>query len=64
MRWLMIVLLASLAALLIAAAGMAHHIWVQRAQIRFKSPAGTGQGSASAPEPAEKTGKETEFKGH
>jgi hypothetical protein len=30
MRWLMIGLLVSLAALLLAAAGVARHIWVQR----------------------------------
>jgi hypothetical protein len=30
MRWLLIVLLVSLAALLFAAAGLAHHIWQQR----------------------------------
>jgi hypothetical protein len=33
MFWLMIVLLASLVALLLAAAGVARHIWVQRAQL-------------------------------
>jgi uncharacterized iron-regulated membrane protein len=40
MRWLMISLLVSLGALLIAAAGMARHIWLQRAKLRRKpSPA-------------------------
>jgi hypothetical protein len=34
MRWLLIVLLVSLAALLFAAAGVAHHIWRQRTQRR------------------------------
>ena len=63
MRWLMIVLFASLAALLIAVAGMAHHVWVQRVQIRFKPPAGARQDAASTPEPEEKTGKESELKG-
>jgi hypothetical protein len=38
MRWLMIALLASLAALLLAAAGMARHIWLQRGQLERKSP--------------------------
>ncbi|MGA9060171.1 MAG: hypothetical protein WB341_00760 [Terracidiphilus sp.] len=32
MRWLMIVLLVSLGALLFAAAGLARHIWLQRAK--------------------------------
>ncbi len=31
MRWLLIVLLVSLAALLSAVAGVAHHVWKQRA---------------------------------
>ncbi len=30
MRWLMIVLLVSVVALLIASAGLAHHIWQER----------------------------------
>jgi len=34
MRWMMIVLLASLAALLLAAAGVARHIWMQRSHLR------------------------------
>jgi hypothetical protein len=34
MRWLMIGFLVSLGALLIAAAGMARHIWMQRAKLR------------------------------
>jgi hypothetical protein len=34
MRWLLIVFLVSLAALLFAAAGMARHIWLQRARSR------------------------------
>jgi len=39
MRWLMIGLLVSLGALLIAAAGVARHIWLQRAMLRRKPPA-------------------------
>jgi hypothetical protein len=42
MRWLIIALLVSLGALLFAAAGMARHIWVQRAKLRRKPPAGAG----------------------
>jgi hypothetical protein len=34
MRWLMIVLLVSLAGLLTAALGVARHIWLQRSQER------------------------------
>lgn len=34
MRWLMLLLLVSLAALLIAAGGVARHIWVNRARMR------------------------------
>ena len=33
MRWLMIALLVSLGALLLAAAGVARHIWLQRSQL-------------------------------
>lgn len=38
MRWLMIALLASLAAMLLAAAGMARHIWLQRRRLEPKNP--------------------------
>jgi hypothetical protein len=34
MRWLIIAFLVSLGALFIAAAGMARHIWMQRAKLR------------------------------
>jgi len=50
MRWLLIALLVSLAALLIAAAGMTLHIWVQRARLRSKPSAGAGKTSGSADE--------------
>jgi len=39
MRWLIIVLLVSLGALLFAVAGVARHIWVQRAKLRRNPPA-------------------------
>jgi len=42
MRWMMIVLLASLAGLLLAAAGVARHIWLQRSQLRSNPDAGPG----------------------
>jgi multidrug resistance efflux pump len=44
MRWLMIALLVSLTALLIAAAGLARHIWMQRRRTRSK-PSAQAQGS-------------------
>ncbi|MGO9318771.1 MAG: hypothetical protein ACLPXT_04980 [Terracidiphilus sp.] len=57
MRWLLLVLLVSLAALLIAAAGVAHHIWAQRRRSRLKHSAGAG----AAPDSAEETDIETEL---
>ena len=47
MRWLLIVLLVSLAALLFAAAGVAFHIWKPRTR--------QGRESSAAVEPAEET---------
>jgi hypothetical protein len=40
MRWMMIAFLVSLAALLLAAAGVARHIWMQRSQLRSNRHAG------------------------
>jgi hypothetical protein len=57
MRWLMIALLVSLAAMLIAAAGMTLHIWVRRAQIRSKPSGGAGLATG----PHEETDVETEI---
>jgi hypothetical protein len=63
MRWLMIALLVSLAALLIAAAGVVRHIWHQRARTRSLNPAPETQEPKSAPAPTiEETGIEAEFK--
>jgi uncharacterized iron-regulated membrane protein len=56
MRWLLIILLVSLSALLIAAAGMTLHIWVQRARLRSKPQKGAGPAS----DPAEDADQETE----
>jgi HAMP domain-containing protein len=57
MRWLMIGLLVSLAALLFVAAGVARHIWIRRANLRHKPVA--GKVSQAAPgqvlDPAEET---------
>jgi len=47
MRWLLIVLLVSLAALLVASAGLAHHIWRQRARLRSESSAALGPAEES-----------------
>jgi hypothetical protein len=40
MRWMMIAFLASLAALLLAAAGVARHIWLQRSRLHSNPGAG------------------------
>ncbi|HTW78964.1 MAG TPA: hypothetical protein VME23_05380 [Terracidiphilus sp.] len=40
MRWLMIALLASLAALLLAAGGVVRHIWLQRGRLEQSSSVG------------------------
>jgi hypothetical protein len=50
MRWMMIALLGSLAALLLAAAGVARHIWMQRSRLRGNP------GSRSAAEPGNRAG--------
>jgi hypothetical protein len=42
MRWLMIALLVSVAAMLVAVAGLARHIWLQRARLGGKPRSGTG----------------------
>ena len=42
MRWLMILLLVSLVGLLIAAAGVARHIWLHARKLRHEPPADTG----------------------
>jgi uncharacterized iron-regulated membrane protein len=60
MRWLLIALLVSLAALLIAAAGMTLHIWVQRARFRSKPSAGAGRQHDPSRSTAEETDVETE----
>jgi hypothetical protein len=39
MHWLVIALLVSLGALLLAAGGVARHIWLQHARLRDKEPA-------------------------
>ena len=61
MRWLLIALLVSLAALLIAAAAMTLHIWVQRARFRSKPSAGNGRVLDSTAIRTEETDVETEI---
>jgi hypothetical protein len=46
MRWLMMVLIVSLVALLMAAAGLARYILLQRARTRSSPEAGTGPAPA------------------
>jgi hypothetical protein len=43
MRWMMIVFLVSIAALLLAATGVARHIWLQRARLHSNPDAGPVQ---------------------
>jgi hypothetical protein len=47
MRWMMIALLVSLVGLLLAAAGVARHIWRHRSQLRGRPGPGTGPGPAT-----------------
>jgi len=47
MHWLVIALLVSLGALLLAAGGVARHIWLQRAKLR---EAGFAQGARTSEE--------------
>jgi hypothetical protein len=61
MRWLMIALLVSLGALLLAAAGLARHIWLRRAKIRSKPTTGTVEGVDPTAGQAEETDVETEI---
>jgi protein-S-isoprenylcysteine O-methyltransferase Ste14 len=50
MRWLLIVLLVSLVALLVAAFGLAHQVWIHRAHGRSISPAEAAPRSGGANE--------------
>jgi hypothetical protein len=60
MRWLMMGLLVSLGVLLLAVAGVARHIWLQRAKLRRKPPAGAGKALDPARDPAEENDQELE----
>jgi hypothetical protein len=62
MRWLMIALLVSLGALLLAAAGLARHVWLQRAQLRSNPQAGPVPKSGHhAVDPADEIDQEIEL---
>jgi len=65
MRWLMIGLLVSLGALLLAAAGVARHIRLQHAKLRREPPASSGPGPDRGLDrglhPARKSGVETKI---
>ena len=60
MIWLVIAFLVSLGALLFAAAGLAHHIWLQRRKLRRMPMAGPGTAPDPALDPAEETEIERE----
>jgi hypothetical protein len=62
MRWMMIALLASLAALLLAAAGVARHIWLRRSRLTSNPGAGPMIGKPGGPpfEPVEEADSEIE----
>jgi hypothetical protein len=49
MRWMMIAFLVSLGALLLAAAGAARHIWLQRTKLHSNPDAGSATVPKSAP---------------
>jgi hypothetical protein len=63
MRWLMIGFLVSLAALLVAAAGVARHIWLQRARLHSNPSAGPApnKGARAAFNPADEIDQEIEL---
>jgi hypothetical protein len=60
MRWLMIGLLVSLGALLLAAAGVARHIWTQRSKLRRKPVSRAEQGSQTAHGQSANSAEDTE----
>ena len=63
MRWLMIAFLVSLGALLLAAAGVARHIWRQRSRLRSNPDAGPASRKVSGAQigPVEEIDPEIEF---
>lgn len=63
MRWMMIALLVSLAALLLAAVGVARHIWLQRARLHSNPDAGpvSEPATGAALDPVEEVDSEIEL---
>jgi hypothetical protein len=63
MRWMMIALLVSVAALLLAAAGVARHIWLQRARLHSNPDAGPvrKRPASKAIDPIDETDQEIEL---
>jgi hypothetical protein len=63
MRWMMIALLVSLGAMLFAAAGVARHIWLQRARLHSNPDAGAFPHPVPnlALEPVEEADREVEL---
>jgi len=60
MIWLMVALLGSLLALLLAAAGMVRHVMRQRAELRLRSNPLAGPPLSSAPHKAKEIDPESE----
>jgi len=60
MLWLMICLLVSLGALLLATAGVARHIWLRRGKLRSKPESGPGRPPDRTLDPAEEVDQEVE----
>ena len=62
MRWMMIAFLVSIVALLVAAAGAARHIWLQRTKLHSNPDAGAAIVAKSAPkavlDPVEETDRD------
>lgn len=63
MRWMVIALLVSLAALLLAAAGVARHIWLRRTQLHSNPDAGpvSKPAAGAALDPVEEVDSEIEL---
>jgi hypothetical protein len=62
MRWLMILLLVSLVALLVAAGGMARHVWQQHKKLPQEPSADTGTFPAPALNQRPRAVKEPDLK--
>jgi hypothetical protein len=62
MRWLMIAFLVSMGALLLAVAGVARHIWLQRSRLHSNPDAGpvSSKASSAAHHRAEEVDQEIE----